>query len=104
MEVVNVNELGSFYQNKRDLFRNLIKDSRFELLPSEGTYFQVACYKNIADENDIDFTLRMVKEFGVATIPMSVFNQDGKDNHLIRFCFAKDDETLKNAALQLCKI
>lgn len=104
MEVVNVNELGLFYQNKRDLFRNLIKDSRFELLPSEGTYFQVASYKTISNENDIDFTQRLVKEHGVATIPMSVFNQDGKDNQLIRFCFAKDDETLRKAALQLCKI
>ena len=104
MEVVNVNELGLFYQNKRDLFRNLIKDSRFELLPSEGSYFQVASYKTISNENDIDFTQRLVKEHGVATIPMSVFNQDGKDNQLIRFCFAKDDETLRRAALQLCKI
>ena len=104
MEVVNVNELGLFYQDKRDLFRNLIKDSRFELLPSEGTYFQVASYKSISKKNDIDFTKRLVKEHGVATIPMSVFNQDGKDNQLIRFCFAKDDETLRKAALQLCKI
>lgn len=104
MEIVNVNELGSFYQNKRDLFRHLIKNSRFELLPSEGTYFQVASYKNISNDSDIDFTQRLVKEFGVATIPMSVFNNDGKDDHLIRFCFAKDDETLRKAAIQLCKI
>jgi len=104
MEIVNVNELGSFYQNKRDLFRYLVKNSRFELLPSEGTYFQVASYKNISNDSDIDFTQRLVKEFGVATIPMSVFNNDGKDDHLIRFCFAKDDETLRKAAIQLCKI
>lgn len=104
MEIVNVNELGSFYQNKRDLFRHLIKNSRFELLPSEGTYFQVASYKNISNDSDIDFTQRLVKEFGVATIPMSVFNNDGKDDLLIRFCFAKDDETLRKAAIQLCKI
>ncbi len=104
MEIVNVNELGSFYQNKRDLFRHLTKNSRFELLPSEGTYFQVASYKNISNDSDIDFTQRLVKEFGVATIPMSVFNNDGKDDHLIRFCFAKDDETLRKAAIQLCKI
>jgi len=104
MEIVNVNELGSFYQNKRDLFRHLVKNSRFELLPSEGTYFQVASYKNISNDSDIDFTQRLVKEFGVATIPMSVFNNDGKDDHLIRFCFAKDEETLRKAAIQLCKI
>lgn len=104
MQQVNVNELGAFYQDKRDLFRNLIKDSRFELLKSEGSYFQVASYKNISNENDVDFTKRLVIEHGVATIPMSVFNADGKDNHLIRFCYAKDTDTLIKAAEKLCKI
>ena len=104
MQHVNVNELGAFYQDKRDLFRNLIKDSRFELLKSEGSYFQVASYKNISNENDVDFTKRLVIEHGVATIPMSVFNADGKDNHLIRFCYAKDSDTLIKAAEKLCKI
>jgi len=104
LDKVDVNELGAFYQDKRDLFRNLIKDSRFELLPSEGSYFQVASYASISSENDIDFTKRLVEEYGVATIPMSVFNADGRDDKLIRFCFAKDTETLTQAALKLCKI
>ena len=104
LDKVNVQELGAFYQEKRDLFRNLIKDSKFELLPSEGSYFQVASYATISDENDIDFTKRLVLEHGVATIPMSVFNADGRDDKLIRFCFAKDTETLTQAALKLCKI
>ena len=104
LDLVDVNALGKFYQDKRDLFRNLIKESRFELLPSEGTYFQVANYSNISTENDVDFTKRMVTEFGIATIPMSVFNASGKDDKLIRFCFAKDTETLTKAAQLICKI
>ena len=104
LDKVDVSELGAFYQDKRDLFRNLIKDSRFELLPSEGSYFQVASYASISSENDVDFTKRLVEEYGVATIPMSVFNADGRDDKLIRFCFAKDTETLTQAALKLCKI
>lgn len=104
LEVVDVNQLGSFYQEKRDLFRNLLTKSRFQLLPSEGTYFQVASYAEISDESDIDFTQRLVKEFGVATIPISVFNQSAKDIKHIRFCYAKTDETLIQAAEKLCKI
>ena len=104
LDNVNVNELGAFYQEKRDLFRSLLKESRFELLPSEGSYFQVASYANISSENDVDFAKRLVVEYGVATIPMSVFNADGRDNKLIRFCFAKDTETLIQAAEKLCKI
>ncbi len=104
MDHVDVNQLGSFYQDKRDLFRNLIKDSRFELLKSQGSYFQVASYASISNESDVDFTKRLVLEHGVATIPMSVFNADGKDNKLIRFCYAKDTETLTKAAERLCKI
>jgi methionine aminotransferase len=104
MDHVDVGQLGSFYQDKRDLFRNLIKDSRFELLKSQGSYFQVASYASISNESDVDFTKRLVLEHGVATIPMSVFNADGKDNKLIRFCYAKDTETLTKAAERLCKI
>ena len=104
LDKVSVSELGAFYQDKRDLFRNLIKDSRFELLPSEGSYFQVASYASISNESDVDFTKRLVTDHGVATIPMSVFNADGRDDKLIRFCYAKDTETLTQAALKLCKI
>ena len=104
LDKVDVQALGTFYQDKRDLFRNLIKDSKFDLLPSEGSYFQVASYASISNENDIDFTKRLVLEHGVATIPMSVFNADGRDDKLIRFCYAKDTETLTQAAIKLCKI
>ena len=104
LDLIDVTQLGDFYQEKRDLFRNLISTSRFELLPSEGSYFQVASYANISKESDVDFTKRLVTEFGVATIPLSVFNADKKDKQLIRFCFAKDTDTLTQAATKLCKI
>jgi methionine aminotransferase len=104
LDKVDVLQLGSFYQDKRDLFRKLITESRFELLPSEGSYFQVASYANISQEADTEFCKRLVLEHGVATIPLSVFNADGKDLNLIRFCFAKDNDTLTQAAERLCKI
>ena len=104
LKVIDVSTLGKFYHEKRDFFREGMKNSRFELLPCEGTYFQVASYSNISSENDIDFTKRLITEFGVATIPLSVFNENGEDRKLIRFCFAKENETLVNAIERLCKI
>jgi methionine aminotransferase len=104
LKLVDVGKLGSFYQEKRDLFRKGLKNSRFELLPSEGTYFQVTSYANISNENDLDFTKRLITEFGVASIPLSVFNATGEDRKLIRFCFAKENDTLYNAIERLCKI
>ena len=104
LDQVDVLQLGSFYQEKRDLFANLLHNSRFELLPSEGSYFQVASFATISDLSDVDFCVNLVKEHGVAAIPLSVFNANGRDQKLIRFCFAKDSETLKNAAERLCKI
>lgn len=97
-------ELGSMYKAKRNLFTSLLKESKFKLLPSEGTYFQVADYSDISDEKDGDFCKYLTKEVGVAAIPISVFNASGKDNKLIRFCFAKQEETLIEAAKKLCRI
>nr|MBP8157558.1 aminotransferase class I/II-fold pyridoxal phosphate-dependent enzyme [Flavobacterium sp.] len=79
IDLVEVKALGQFYQQKRDFFRNLIKDTKLELLPCEGTYFQVASYANISEENDLDFTKRLITEFGVATIPISIFYANGND-------------------------
>lgn len=101
LEVVDVSSLSGFYQQKRDYFRTLLKDTKFTLLPCEGTYFQTVSYENISTENDVDFSKRLVKEYGVATIPVSSFIAEEKDNHTIRFCFAKDDATLFNAAQKL---
>ncbi|MCF8410025.1 MAG: aminotransferase class I/II-fold pyridoxal phosphate-dependent enzyme [Crocinitomicaceae bacterium] len=104
MNQVNVHELGQFYQQKRDDFRDQLKNSRFELLPCEGTYFQLASYGEISDENDVNFAKRLVLEHGVATIPLSVFNANGEDRKMLRFCFAKDENTIQQAAEKLCKI
>ena len=73
-------------------------------MPCDGTYFQMASYQSISNDSDIDFTKRLVTEFGVASIPLSVFNEDQNDRKLLRFCFAKDDETLIKATERLCKI
>lgn len=104
LKVVDVTKLGAFYQQKRDHFKSLISGSRFELLPSEGSYFQTVKYSSISNEKDTDFVERMVKEHGVAAIPFSAFYKDHFDNQTIRFCFAKDDETLEKAAEKLCRI
>lgn len=90
--------LPTFYQEKRDYFLSLIKDSRFKIKPSEGTYFQVLDYSEITDEHDVDFAKRLTIENGLTSIPMSVFNEAGKDDKVLRFCFAKTNETLEKAA------
>jgi len=90
-------ELSEFYQQKRDLFLSLIKNSKFKFIPTQGTYFQLLDYSNITQENDVDFAKRLTIENGLASIPMSVFNKDGLDQKLLRFCFAKTDDTLKKA-------
>jgi methionine aminotransferase len=104
LEIVSVSEIGKLYQEKRDYFRQLLKDSRFKLMPCEGTYFQVVSYAAISNENDVDFCKRLIIEHGVAAIPISTFYADGKDLKLIRFCFAKDNATLEEAAKRLCAI
>ncbi len=104
LDVVDITSLGSFYQQKRDYFRNLLANTKFELLRCEGSYFQLASYKNISEENDIDFTKRLVQEYGVATIPLSPFYSDSKQTSCIRFCFAKDEHTLQTAVHRLMKL
>lgn len=104
IEVVSVKDLGKLYMQKRDYFRKLLQNSRFELMPCEGTYFQVVSYAAISDESDVDFCTRLVVEYGVAAIPISAFYADGKDLKLIRFCFAKDNKTLEEAAKRLCAV
>jgi methionine aminotransferase len=96
--------LPAFYQKKRDLFLSLIKESRFRVIPSRGTYFQMLDYSEITDEHDEDFARRMTVEHGVAAIPPSVFYHEHIDNRVLRFCFAKKEETLIKAAERLCKI
>jgi methionine aminotransferase len=104
LDLVSVDTIGDFFQQKRDYFRQLLSKSRFKLLPCEGTYFQVVSYEAISNENDVDFCKRLITEHGVAAIPISTFYENGKDLHLIRFCFAKDNATLEEAAKRLCAV
>lgn len=97
-------ELPQFFQAKRDLFKQAIADSRFELLPCEGTYFMLASYQNISDMGDQQFAQWMTREKGVATIPISSFYTYDTDQHIIRFCFAKTDDLLLQAAELINKI
>ncbi|MEL0454961.1 methionine aminotransferase [Flavobacteriaceae bacterium SZ-1-7] len=96
--------LPQFYQEKRDLFLSLIKESRFKFTPSKGSYFQVLDYSEITEEYDVDYAKRLTIENGLASIPMSVFNTNNLDNKVLRFCFAKTEDTLKKAAEILNKI
>ncbi len=97
-------EIGSFFEEKRNLFSKLMQNSPFELLPCQGAYFQCMSYKNISTQNDREFAIQLTKKSGVAAIPLSAFYTKAKDQHILRFCFAKDDQTLKQAAEKLCLI
>ena len=90
--------LSTFFQQKRDLFLSLISKSRFKFQPSKGTYFQILDYSEITDEHDLNFAKRLTVDFGVASIPVSVFHTNKKDDKVLRFCFAKTDETIIKAA------
>lgn len=96
--------LSDFFQKKRDFFLSLMAPSRFKPLPSRGTYFQIMSYQDISDRPDRDMAHWMTVEHGVASIPVSVFYNSGRDHKLLRFCFGKNSETLKQAAEKLCKI
>ncbi len=94
----NYLRLNDFYQEKRDLFSALVKDSRFEILPSSGTYFQLLSYKGITDKSDTDFAIELTEKHKVASIPVSVFYHQKVDEKILRFCVAKKEETLEQAA------
>jgi methionine aminotransferase len=96
--------LAGFYEKKRDLFRRSLGGSRFTCMPSCGTYFQMLDYTGITDEPDVTFAKRLAAEHRVAAIPPSVFYDRKQDNRTLRFCFAKRNETLLEAAERLCRI
>ena len=96
--------LPAFFQKKRDLLREALAGTPLELLPCEGSYFQLARYSRVSDEPAAAFAERLVRELGVATIPLSAFHQDGTDHRVIRFCFAKKEETLLAAAERLRRL
>jgi methionine aminotransferase len=94
-------ELPAFYQAKRELFRQALANSAWKLLPCRGTYFQLMGYGNISDLPDTEMAEWLTRDLGVGCIPVSVFNADGRDERILRFCFAKDDSTLEAAAAKL---
>jgi methionine aminotransferase len=96
--------LSAFYQKKRDLLAGALAGSRFDLLPSEGSFFMLARFRGFSDESDGDFVLRLIRDAAVATIPLSAFYSDGTDHGLIRLSFAKDDATLLEGGRRLCSV
>lgn len=97
-------ELGAFYERKRDLLVRELAGSRFELLPSEGSFFMLARFGHFSDESDADFVLRAIRDARVATIPLSAFYADGANTGCIRLSFSKDDATLVEGARRLCSL
>lgn len=97
-------QLGSFVQKKRDYFVELMKSTRFKMHPSFGSYFILASYGHFSDETEKDLAIRITKEFGVASIPVSAFYETPVDNKVLRFCFCKKEETLERAVERLMKV
>lgn len=100
----NYLDLSDFFQAKKNFFSNLLRDTRFDLLPCYGSYFQSVQYSRISDEKDTDLARRLTREFGVASIPVSAFYSKNTDHHVLRFCFAKKQETLEKAVDRLSKV
>jgi methionine transaminase len=100
----NYLSVSSFYQEKRDKFNGWLQGSRFGIVPTEGSFFQLLDYSTITNENDYDLAIRWTKELGVASIPVSVFYHQRLNYKQLRFCFAKDDDTLQRAAERLVRV
>jgi methionine aminotransferase len=96
--------LSDFYQQKRDLFASFFTNSRWKLLPSHGSFFQCLDYSEISSEPDVDLAVRLTKELKVASIPVSVFYETPPADRILRFCFAKNDEVLREAAQKLAQL
>ncbi|RLD50984.1 MAG: aminotransferase [Bacteroidetes bacterium] len=94
-------KLPKFYQNKRDFFNGMLKDIGFDIIPAGGTYFQTVNFSDLTDETDFQLAERLTKKFGIAAIPMSSFYHNEENTKTLRFCFAKKDEVLKQAAEKL---
>lgn len=97
-------QLGKFISSKRDYFAEAMKATPFKPLPSYGSYFQLYSYDSISNETEKEFAIRLIKEYGVATIPVSAFYQSKQENKVLRFCFAKKEETLAEAAKRLIHV
>jgi methionine transaminase len=97
-------QLPSFMQQKRDFFRELMRSTPFQCIPSHGSYFECYGYGHFSQEPDKEFAIRLTKEYGIATIPVSAFYQNGEDNKVLRFCFAKKEATLTRAVARLADL
>lgn len=93
--------LADFFQEKRDYFRSMLGQTRFNLLPCKGSYFQCVTFDHLSEETDVALATRLVKDFGVASVPVSAFFTRNTDHHALRFCFAKKKETLEQAVEKL---
>lgn len=100
----NYGQVATFFEEKRNYFQSLLANTRFKLLPCKGSYFQCVSYTHFSTEKDIDLCTRLIKDFGVAAIPVSAFYQKPIDNQVIRFCFAKENSTLEQAAEKLSHV
>jgi len=96
--------IATLYQEKRNIFTEAMQQSAFQILPSQGTYFVLADYSKISSKNDIDFAVELVEKAGVTGIPISVFYQNKPEQKILRFCFAKHENTLLKAAEKLCQL
>ncbi|MFZ6050361.1 methionine aminotransferase [Halocola ammonii] len=103
-EPAHYEKLGEFYQLKRDAFLSGLKDSRFTYTPSAGTYFQLLNYSEITNTPDVEWVEKLTKQIKVAAIPVSVFYHQKLDEHMLRFCFAKDEDTLYEAGKRLSEL
>ena len=99
-----IDTLSDFYESKRNLFCSLIKNSNFSFQPSAGSFYQLLDYSEISSENDTSFAEKLTKEIGVASIPISVFYDDPPNEQKLRFCFAKNDAVIEQAAEKLCQL
>jgi methionine aminotransferase len=94
-------QLGTFFQAKRDYFKNLMAETKFLPLPSYGSYFQLYSYTGLSTDSEFEFAKKLTEKAGVATIPVSAFYQNGNENKVLRFCFAKKEKTLDEAVHRL---
>ena len=97
-------ELGKMLQSRRDYFLQAMEQTRFKPLPSSGSYFQLYSYNDISGETEYDFAVRLIKDFGVASIPVSAFYKTPVENKVLRFCFSKKEETLEKAVEKLARL
>ena len=100
----HLTNLPGFYERKRDLFCELLDESRFTYRPAAGTFFQILDYSQVSDAPDVDYARTLTHDIGVASIPVSVFCEGEAPAHKLRFCFGKDDDTLREAAEKLCQL